>query len=37
MPVRLIDEEVADFRAGRDAAYLLVAHTIGGRIAVAEA
>jgi hypothetical protein len=37
MPARLIDEELADFRAGRDAVYLLAAHTIGGRIAVAEA
>ena len=36
MPPRLEHEELADFRAGRDAIYLMAAHTIGARIAVAE-
>ena len=36
MPERLDDEELADWRAGRDAVYQLAAHTIGARLAVAD-
>ena len=36
MPERL-DEELADWRAGRSAVYQLAALTIGARLAVAEA
>ena len=32
MPDRLDDEELADWRAGRNAVYQLAAHTIGGRL-----
>jgi hypothetical protein len=37
MPERLDDEELADWRAGRDAVYQLAALTIGARLAVADA
>jgi hypothetical protein len=37
MPERLDDEELADWRAGRDAAYQLGALTIGACLAVADA
>jgi hypothetical protein len=37
MPERLGDEELADWRAGRNAVYQLAALTIGARLAVAEA
>jgi hypothetical protein len=39
MPVRklLAGEELADWRAGRNAVYQLVALTIGARLAVADA
>jgi hypothetical protein len=37
MPERLDDEELADWRAGRNAVYQLAALTIGARLAVAEA
>ena len=36
MPEQLDEEELADWRAGRDAVYQLAALTIGTRIAVAE-
>jgi hypothetical protein len=36
MPDRLDEEELANWRAGRDAVYQLAAHTIGARLAVAE-
>jgi hypothetical protein len=36
MPARLDDEELADWRAGRNAIYRLAALTIGSRIAVAD-
>jgi hypothetical protein len=37
MPERLDEEELADWRAGRDAVYQLAALTIGPRLAVADA
>ncbi len=37
MPERLDEVELADWRAGRNAVYQLAAHTIGARLAVAEA
>ena len=37
MPERLDGQELADWRAGRDAVYQLAALTIGARLAVAEA
>jgi hypothetical protein len=37
MPKQLDQEELADWRAGRSAVYQLVAHTIGARVAVADA
>jgi hypothetical protein len=37
MPERLDEEELADWRTGRDGVYQLAALTIGGRLAVAEA
>ena len=37
MPERLDDEELADWRAGRDAVYQLAALTVGARLAVADA
>jgi hypothetical protein len=37
MPEQLDDEELADWRAGRNAVYELAALTIGGRLAVTEA
>jgi hypothetical protein len=36
LPERLDEEELADWRAGRDAVYQLAAHTIGARLAVAD-
>jgi hypothetical protein len=36
-PERLDNEELADWRAGRNAVYQLAALTIGTRLAVAEA
>jgi len=36
MPERLDEEELADWRAGRDAVYQLAALTIGARLAVAD-
>ena len=36
MPERLDEEELADWRAGRDALYQLAAVTIGARLAVAD-
>jgi hypothetical protein len=36
MPEWLDEEELADWRAGRDAVYQLAAHTIGTRLAVAD-
>ena len=36
MPERLDEDELADWRAGRDAVYQLAALTIGARLAVAE-
>jgi len=36
MPERLDEEELADWRAGRNAVYQLVALTIGARLAVAD-
>jgi hypothetical protein len=36
MPEQLNDEELADWRAGRNAVYQLVALTIGARLAVAN-
>jgi hypothetical protein len=37
MPERLAEEELADWRAGRNAVYQLVALTIGARLVVADA
>jgi hypothetical protein len=37
MPERLDEDELADWRAGRDAIYQLAALTVGARLAVAEA
>ena len=37
MPERLDEEELADWRTGRDAVYQLAALTIGARLAVADA
>lgn len=37
MPQRLDEEELADWRAGRDALYRLAALTVGARLAVADA
>ena len=37
MPERLDEEELADWRAGRNAVYQLAAHMIGERLAVAGA
>jgi hypothetical protein len=37
MPERLDEEELVDWRAGRNVVYQLVALTIGARIAVADA
>jgi hypothetical protein len=37
MPERLDEDELADWRAGRDALYQLAALTIGARLAVADA
>jgi hypothetical protein len=37
MPEQLDDEELADWRAGRNAVYQLAAVTIGARLAVAGA
>jgi len=37
MPVRLDEEELANWPAGRDAVYQLAALTIGARLAVANA
>ena len=36
MPERLDEEELADWRAGRDAIYQLAALTVGTRLAVAD-
>ena len=36
MPERLDGEELADWRAGRDAIYQLAALTVGARLAVAD-
>ena len=36
MPERLDEEELADWRAGRDAVYQLAALTVGARLAVAN-
>ena len=36
MPERLDEEELADWRAGRNAVYQLAALTIGARLAVAD-
>jgi hypothetical protein len=36
MPERLDEEELADWRAGRNAVYQLAALTIGSRLAVAD-
>jgi len=36
MPKSLDEEELADWRAGRNAVYQLAAHTIGVRLAVAD-
>jgi hypothetical protein len=36
MPERLDEEELADWRAGRDAIYQLAALTIGARLTVAD-
>jgi hypothetical protein len=36
MPKSLDEEELADWRAGRNAVYQLAALTIGGRLAVAD-
>jgi hypothetical protein len=36
MPERLDGEELADWRAGRNAVYQLAALTIGARLAVAD-
>ena len=37
VPEQLDEEELADWRAGRDAVYQLAALTIGARLAVADA
>jgi hypothetical protein len=37
VPERLDEEELADWRAGRNAVYQLAALTIGARLAVADA
>ena len=37
MPARLDEEELADWRAGRNAVYQLAALTVGARLAVADA
>ena len=37
MPERLDEQELADWRAGRDALYQLAALTIGARLAVVDA
>jgi len=37
MPEHLDEEDLADWRAGRDAVYQLAALTIGARLALAEA
>ena len=37
MPAQLDEEELADWRAGRNAVYQLAALTIGARLAVADA
>ena len=37
MPKRLDEEELADWRAGRNAIYQLAALTVGARLAVADA
>ena len=37
MPERLDEEELADWRAGRNAVYQLAARTVGARLAVADA
>ena len=37
MPERLDEEELADWRAGRNAVYQLAALTIGARLVVADA
>ena len=37
MPVPLDDEELADWRAGRNAVYQLAALTVAARLAVADA
>jgi len=37
MPERLDEEELADWRTGRNAVYQLAALTIGARLAVADA
>jgi hypothetical protein len=37
MPERLDEQELADWRAGRNAVYQLAALTIGARLAVADA
>src|SRR5215472_12520163 len=36
LPERLDEEELADWRAGRDAVYQLAALTIGARLAIAD-
>jgi hypothetical protein len=36
MPERLDEEELADWRAGRDAIYQLAALTVGARLAVGD-
>src|SRR5262245_36810828 len=36
MPERLDEEELADWRAGRNAVYQLAALTLGARLAIAE-
>jgi hypothetical protein len=37
MPEQLDEEELADWRTGRDAVYQMAARTIGARLAVADA
>ena len=37
IPERLDEEELADWRAGRNAVYQLAARTVGARLAVADA
>jgi hypothetical protein len=37
MPARLDEEELADWRAGRNAVYQLAALTVGARLSVADA